>query len=84
MPWTPPRLIPLSVRWCSRFETIIDAVPAQGSGSDIWKSTLELVKSLSDVLTSSLPHFWKIAKDYTEGKFRKVRVTGLSLLNLTF
>lgn len=55
----------------------IDVGLAQGSGSEIWKSTLELVKSLSDVITSSLPNFWKIAKDYMEGKFKKVRLVDL-------
>ena len=70
--------MPLSVRCSSRRETIIDAVLAQGPGSEVWKSTLELVKSLSDVLTSSLPNFWKVAKDYMDGKFRKVRVIDLS------
>jgi len=67
-----------TIRCCLRLETIIDIVPAQGTGSAVWKSTLELVKSLSDVLTSSIPHFWKIAKEYMEGKFRKVRVIDLS------
>jgi exocyst complex component 2 len=54
--------------------TIIDGALAQGSGSAVWKLTLELIRSLSDVLTSSLPNFWKIAKDYMEGKFKKVRL----------
>lgn len=61
-------------------EAIIDAPLAQGSGSEVWKSTLELVKSLSDVLTSSLPNFWKIAKDYMDGKFRKVRLLNFGTL----
>jgi len=47
---------------------------AQGGGHEIWEAILEMVKSVSEVLLSSLPNFWKIAKSFLEGKFKKVRL----------
>jgi exocyst complex component 2 len=38
----------------------------------VWQVTLELVKSLSEVILTTVPNFWKIAKNYTEGKYKKV------------
>ncbi|CAH1765291.1 8210_t:CDS:10, partial [Entrophospora sp. SA101] len=37
----------------------------------IWKSTFELVKSLSDLLLRCLPDFWKLSKSFMDGKFQK-------------
>jgi hypothetical protein len=31
-----------------------------------------MARSLSEALLSSLPPFWKIAKDYMDGRFKKV------------
>jgi hypothetical protein len=33
----------------------------------------DLVKQLSETMLTSLPHFWKIATDFTTGKLKKVR-----------
>lgn len=46
---------------------------AQGGGHEIWEAILDMIKSVSEVLLSSLPNFWKIAKSFLEGKFKKVR-----------
>ncbi|KAG8767750.1 hypothetical protein FRC15_005489, partial [Serendipita sp. 397] len=40
------------------------------SDKPIW-STVELVKSLSEVMGSTVPNFWKIAKGYMEGRYKK-------------
>jgi hypothetical protein len=32
----------------------------------------DLVKQLSETMLTSLPHFWKIATDFTTGKLKKV------------
>jgi exocyst complex component 2 len=32
-----------------------------------------MVKNLSEIMLSSLPNFWKIAKSFMDGKFKKVR-----------
>ncbi|KAG9296285.1 hypothetical protein G9A89_014877 [Geosiphon pyriformis] len=37
----------------------------------IWKATLNIVKSLSDLLLRCLPDFWKLSKSFIEGKFQK-------------
>jgi hypothetical protein len=47
-------------------------VSARGTGSDVWKTTHELVKSLSEIMLSTIPNFWKIAKGYMDGKYKKV------------
>ena len=36
-----------------------------------------MVKSLSETMLASLPNFWKIAKGYMDGKYKKV-IIGLS------
>lgn len=47
---------------------------AKGTGHEVWQVTLELVKSLSEVILTTVPNFWKIAKSYTDGKYKKVRI----------
>lgn len=34
-----------------------------------------MVKNMSETLLSSLPNFWKIARSFIEGKFKRVRLT---------
>lgn len=46
---------------------------AQGGGHEIWETIWEMVKAMSEVLLSSLPNFWKVAKNFLEGKFKRVR-----------
>ncbi|EJD05538.1 uncharacterized protein FOMMEDRAFT_152861 [Fomitiporia mediterranea MF3/22] len=48
-----------------------ESVIAQATGHEIWEATLDMVKSVSETLLSSLPNFWRIAKGYMDGKFRK-------------
>lgn len=45
---------------------------AKGTGHEVWQVTLELVKSLSEVILTTVPNFWKIAKSYRDGKYKKV------------
>lgn len=52
---------------------------AKGTGSEVWISILAMVKSISEVILSSLPPFWKVAKDYMDGKFKKVGLYGYSV-----
>ncbi|KAG8825992.1 hypothetical protein FRC18_010152 [Serendipita sp. 400] len=49
----------------------MEATLAKGTGYDVWQSTVELVKSLSEVMGSTVPNFWKIAKGYMEGRYKK-------------
>lgn len=41
-------------------------------GWEAWQAIMDLVKNLSEVMLSTLPGFWKIAKAYMDGKYRKV------------
>ena len=63
-----------------------DAVIGKGAGWEVWQPIMDLVKTLSEIVLSCLPNFWKIAKMYMEGKFKKVGlITSLvwTLIGLT-
>lgn len=47
---------------------------AQAGGHDVWQAVLDMVKSVSEVMLSSLPNFWKISQAFMDGKYRKVCV----------
>ncbi|EED84825.1 predicted protein [Postia placenta Mad-698-R] len=55
-----------------------DAILAQGAGNEVWQAVLAMVKSVSEVMLSSLPNFWKIAKGFLEGKLKKLYISLLS------
>jgi hypothetical protein len=38
----------------------------------VWEAIFDLVKDTSEVLPASLPTFWKISKNFMEGKYKKV------------
>lgn len=38
----------------------------------MWQAIFDLVKNISEVLLSSLPNFWKISKNFIDGKYKKV------------
>ncbi|KXN89146.1 Exocyst complex component 2 [Leucoagaricus sp. SymC.cos] len=40
-------------------------------GEPVWQAVFDLVKNISEVLLSSLPNFWKISKNFMEGKYKK-------------
>lgn len=46
---------------------------AQSGGHDVWHVVFEMVKNVSEVMMSTLPNFWKIAKGFLGGKYKKVR-----------
>ncbi|KAI0938572.1 hypothetical protein AcW1_001724 [Taiwanofungus camphoratus] len=48
-----------------------DAIIAQSGGQDIWQGILTMVKNISEVMSSSLASFWKIAKAFLEGRLKK-------------
>lgn len=41
-------------------------------GCEIWRLIFEFVRNLSEVISRTLPSFWKVAKGYMEGKYQKV------------
>ncbi|KAI0249742.1 exocyst complex component Sec5-domain-containing protein [Lactifluus subvellereus] len=46
------------------------AIPQSG-GHEVWKAIFDLVKNVSEMMMSALPNFWKIAKGFLDGKYRK-------------
>lgn len=50
----------------------LKAIPAEAAGHEIWQAILDMVKGISEALLSSLPNFWRIAKGYMDGKYKKV------------
>lgn len=46
---------------------------AQSGGQEVWNAVFDLVKNVSEIMMSTLPNFWKIAKGFLDGKYRKVR-----------
>ena len=45
---------------------------AKSADEPIWQAVLDVVKNVSEAMMSSLPSFWRISKDFMEGKFKKV------------
>jgi hypothetical protein len=54
---------------------------AKSADEPLWQAILDMVKNVSEAMMSSLPSFWRISKDFMEGKFKKVRydICGFSL-----
>ncbi|KAG1847630.1 exocyst complex component Sec5-domain-containing protein [Suillus subluteus] len=48
-----------------------EAVIAQAGGHEVWQAIWDMVKNISEVMVSSLPNFWKIARSFLEGKFKR-------------
>ncbi|TRM60363.1 exocyst complex component Sec5-domain-containing protein [Schizophyllum amplum] len=48
-----------------------EAVLAKSSGEPVWMAILSMVKAVSEVLLSSLPNFWRIAKSFMDGRFKR-------------
>lgn len=48
-----------------------DQVLPLSGGHDVWGVVFDMVKNVSEVMMSTLPNFWKIAKGFLDGKYRK-------------
>lgn len=69
------RIYPLSLEWrLSPFPLF----SAKAIGAEIWSATVNLTRNLTEALLTSLPPFWKIAKDYLDGRFKKVSLVPVS------
>jgi hypothetical protein len=42
------------------------------NGHEIWKAIWDLTKAVSEVILATLPNFWRVAKSYLDGRFKKV------------
>jgi hypothetical protein len=52
---------------------------AQSGGHEVWQLILDMVKNVSEAMLSQLPTFWKIAKSFQEGKFKRVGIAVILL-----
>ncbi|GAA5845225.1 hypothetical protein JCM3766R1_003363 [Sporobolomyces carnicolor] len=52
-------------------ESVGERVREQALGKEVWNAIHELVRNLNEVILSTLPGFWKVAKGYMEGKYQK-------------
>ena len=43
----------------------------KGAEHEVWKSLLELVHNLCEILLQTIPNFWKVAKGYMDGKYQR-------------
>ncbi|KAG6916419.1 hypothetical protein DXG01_006823 [Tephrocybe rancida] len=48
-----------------------ESIIARSSAERVWQSILDMIKSVSETMLSSLPNFCKISKNFMEGKYRK-------------
>ncbi|EPS97441.1 hypothetical protein FOMPIDRAFT_98227 [Fomitopsis schrenkii] len=48
-----------------------DVVIAQAGATEVWAAVLAMVKNVSEVMLTSLPNFWRIARGFLEGKLKK-------------
>ncbi|GAA6018196.1 hypothetical protein JCM11491_005628 [Sporobolomyces phaffii] len=60
-----------SVEGLESLESIGEKIREEGLGKHVWQVEYELVRNLNEVIMSTLPGFWKVAKGYMEGKYQK-------------
>ncbi|KAJ7145330.1 exocyst complex component sec5 [Mycena crocata] len=48
-----------------------EAAVAKCVAEPVWQAILDMVKTLSEIVLSSLPNFWRISKSFMDGKFKK-------------
>ncbi|KAJ7096741.1 exocyst complex component sec5 [Mycena belliarum] len=48
-----------------------DAAVAKCAAEPVWQAILEMVKTLSEIVLTSLPNFWRISKSFMDGKFKR-------------
>jgi hypothetical protein len=47
-------------------------LPAKSASEPAWQAVLDLVKNVSEAISSSLPSFWTLSKNFIDGKYKKV------------
>ncbi|KAG8987405.1 hypothetical protein FRB90_003364, partial [Tulasnella sp. 427] len=52
-------------------ERTSEQIIAKAYGWEVWQSIWDLLKAISEVVVSSLPGFWKIARTHMGGKFQR-------------
>jgi len=67
------RMLSLSQSLSSELHVRLRFFTAQSGGHEVWNAVFDVVKNVSEIMMSTLPNFWKIAKGFLDGKYRKVR-----------
>ncbi|CAA7268400.1 unnamed protein product [Cyclocybe aegerita] len=49
----------------------VDVVIATSAAEPAWLAVLDLVRYISEAISSSLPNFWRISKNFIDGKYKK-------------
>ncbi|KAJ3514703.1 hypothetical protein NLJ89_g2225 [Agrocybe chaxingu] len=49
----------------------VDVVLAKSAAEPTWLAVLDLVKNVSEAISSSLPSFWRISNNFIDGKYKK-------------
>ncbi|KAJ3517910.1 hypothetical protein NLJ89_g205 [Agrocybe chaxingu] len=49
----------------------VDGVIAKSPAEPVWQAIHDMVKSISEAMLASLPSFWRISKNFMDGKFKK-------------
>jgi exocyst complex component 2 len=44
---------------------------------ELWEATVAYLKNVSEVMIMSLPSFWRIAKNFLDGKYKRVSRSGI-------
>ncbi|TFY80240.1 hypothetical protein EWM64_g3773 [Hericium alpestre] len=52
-----------------------DTVISQSGGHEVWQAIVEMIKSVSEAMMSALPNFWRIAKGFFDGRFKKTALS---------
>ncbi|KAJ7237307.1 exocyst complex component sec5 [Mycena haematopus] len=52
-----------------------EAAVAKCAAEPVWQAISDMVKTLSEIVLSSLPNFWRISKSFMDGKFKRPQST---------
>ncbi|EIW77232.1 hypothetical protein CONPUDRAFT_168224 [Coniophora puteana RWD-64-598 SS2] len=48
-----------------------ESIIGQTGEHEVWEAIWEMIKGVSETMMSSLPNFWRISKDFLNGKFKR-------------
>ncbi|KAF9459756.1 exocyst complex component Sec5-domain-containing protein [Collybia nuda] len=55
-----------------------DVIIAKSSAEPVWQAILDMMKNISETMLTNLPNFWKIAKGFMDGKYKKPQISSTS------
>ncbi|KZP15940.1 hypothetical protein FIBSPDRAFT_1047870 [Athelia psychrophila] len=48
-----------------------ETLVAQSGEPEVWQAIFDMIKNVSETMLSTLPNFWRISKNFLDGKFRR-------------